>query len=216
MSILDILASAQGGAFFSNAASASGVDARDAQSVIGKLAPAIAQALKEKAAKDPDAFESLLDIIEDGDGSDLNDADAVTSREAISDGEAILADIYGSADAAQTTLAKLAPGVSGGALARLGAISATSVLAALSTSQAQSLSSDAAPAAAAGGGLMSVILGALVKGLVQGAQRQLAPRRRRRRTYSSYWSRRKPVRRRRKRTVGLDDIFKDILGASRR
>jgi hypothetical protein len=216
MAITDILSAAQGGRFFANVAAATGLDAASAENAISKFAPAIAAKLKDKAASDPETFENLLDLLEDGDGSDINDADTITSSEAVSDGREILEDLYGSSSAAGSALAKLAPGIDTAAAAKLGAISATSVLAILSASHAQTLTGGAAQAAdtSGGGGLISVIVGALVKGLMQGAQRQLAPKRRRRR-YSSYYGRRRTTTRRRKRSVGLDDIFKDILGGRR-
>jgi hypothetical protein len=215
MAIIDILSAAQGGRFFSNVAAVTGLDAASAEAALGKFAPAIATKLKDKAASDPEAFENLLDLLEDGDGSDLNDADAITSSEAFSDGREILEDLYGSAGAAATAMGKLVPTLDTAAVAKLSAISATSVLAALAASNAQTLTGGGAAAAEpASGGLLSVIVGALVEGLMKGAQRQLAPKRRRRR-YTSYYGTRRPRTRRRKRTVGLDDIFKDILGGHR-
>jgi hypothetical protein len=216
MAIIDILSSAQGGAFFRNVASAIGIDETEAEKAIGKMAPAIAAKLKDKASADPEAFESLLDLLEDGDGSDINDPVAITGSEAISDGKEILADLYGSPDAAHSALVKLAPGLDTSSASKLGAISATSVLAALAASNAQTLSSDAAQAAdTGGGGLLSTIISALVAGLVKGATRQLQPKRRRRR-YSNYYGygRRRPVRRR-KRSIGLDDVFREVLGGRR-
>jgi predicted amidophosphoribosyltransferase len=59
-----------------------------------------------------------------------------------------------------------------------------------------------------------VLIAAIVKAFLQSAQRQLAPKRRRRR-YTSYFGRRAPARRKRKRIVGLDDVFKEILGGRR-
>lgn len=216
MSLLDQLGSAQNGAFFTLAASAAGIDAITAKTAIGQLAPTIAQRLRDKAAADGDAFEALLDLLEDGDGSDLSDPSSLTDSEAISDGNAILDDVFGSAAAARKALAPLVPGLDSGAAAKLSAISATGVLAALAASSANTLMSEPQQAASdggsGGGGLMSVVVGALVKGLMQGASRQLAPKRRRRRSYAGYYTRRRPARRKRKRSVGLDDLFKGILG----
>jgi hypothetical protein len=217
MSITQILAAAQGGRFFENVGSATGLETAAAEKAVGAFAPAIAAMLKDRAAQDPDAFEQLLDLLEDGDGSDLNDPDAITSSEAVSDGREILEDLYGSATAAQTALGKLAPALDTAAVAKLGAISATSVLAALSASAVQGISGNTQQAAerAGGGGFLSIIIAAVLKGFMQSAQRQLAPRRRRRR-YASYSSRRRTTtRKRRKSSVGLDDLFKDIFGGRR-
>jgi hypothetical protein len=207
MAITDILAAAQGGRYYANAAAACGLPEAEGRRSIERFAPGIASQLKAKAAGDAEAFEALLDLLEEGgDSSDLNDAEAMTGSEALADGTAILNEIYGSNAAALKAL-----GAQGEEEAKAAALSATAVMATLAASNAAQLSSGAPQAAATeGGGLLSIILGALLKGLLQGAQRQLAPKRRRRRyTYST--RRRRTTTRRRKRTPGLDDIFKDIL-----
>lgn len=211
MAITDILSAVQGGQYYANASAVCGLAEADGRRAITRFAPAIAAKLKEKAASDAEAFEALLDLLEEGgDSSDLNDADAMTGGEALSDGAAILDDIYGSKAAAMTALGADGPGEE-----KAAALSATAVMATLAASNAAQLSSGTPQAAdTGGGGLLSVILGALLKGLLQGAQRQLAPKRRRRRyTYST--RRRRTTTRRRTRTPGLDDIFKDILTGRR-
>ena len=218
MSIQDILGHTEGGAFYRNAAKAAGVTDADAKATIGKLAPAIALALKDRAAADPEAFEVLLELLEDNGDADLNEAGALTDGEAQSDGAAILKDIHGSAAAAQAVAGKLVSELAPEAVSILNAISATGVLAALSQQNVVTLSDGAATAAdtqSGGGGFLSILFAALLKGLLQGASRQLAPKRRRRR-YTSYSGRRTAPRRRRRTTPGLDDIFKSILSGNRR
>lgn len=216
MAIVDILAAAQGGRFFANAGKTAGVSEAEAKAAISDLAPAIAAKLKDKAANDPDAFDQLLDLLEEGgDSTDLDNVDAMTGSEALSDGGAILEDLYGSRSAAASVLSKIAPSVDGKSLDTLGAISATSVLASLAAANASTLASDASQAQSGGGGLLSIIIAALMKGLMQGARRQLAPKRRRRRSYGYYYGQKRPKRRRTRRP-GLDDVFRDILGSSRR
>lgn len=210
MPIIAILENAEGGRFFANAAKAAGVTEAQARAAIEKLAPAIAQRLKEKAAKSPDAFEQLLDLIEEGDAMELQQDGALTDADAHSDGAAILDELYGSAQAAEASLGALSGNLEKLQAYALACISATAVLATLSASNAQKLTGDAPQAASSGGGgILSNLLAALVKGLVQGAARQLAPRRRRRR-YASYYTRRRATRRRR-RSIGLDDVFREIL-----
>ena len=218
MSIQDILGHTEGGAFYRNAAKAAGVTEADAKATIGKLAPAIAQSLKDRAASDPEAFETLLELLEDNVEADLNEAGALTNEEAQSDGAAILKDLLGSAAAAQTVAGKLVNDIAPAAMATLNAISATGVLAALSQQNVSTFSHGAATVADTqngGGGFLSVLIAALLKGLLQGASRQLAPKRRRRR-YAGYSSRRTTPRRRRRTMPGLDDIFKSILSGNRR
>ncbi len=217
MSLMGLFDAAQGGAYFANVAKACAVDAATARSALNAMAPAIAEELRSKAEKDHDAYEALLDLLDEGgDSSDLDSAEAVTGAEAAADGNAVLAEIYGSSSAALAEMKRLAPAVSAAALPKLSAIAATSVLAALAKTYAapQSLAG-AQPAASGGGGILSTILSAVVAGAVQSVVRQLAPKRRRRSSYSSYFGqRRKPVRRR-KRTPSLNDIFGQILGNRR-
>ena len=188
MTIQDILGDTEGGAFYRNAAKAAGVTDADAKATIGKLAPAIAQSLKDRAGADPEAFEALLELLEDNGDADLNEAGALTNDEAQSDGAAILKDIHGTAAAAYAVAGKLVSGIAPEALATLNAISATGVLAALSQQNVATLADGAATVADTqngGGGFLSVLIAALLKGLLQGASRQLAPKRRRRSNHSA-------------------------------
>jgi hypothetical protein len=214
MAISDILAAAQAGQFHANAAQACGLSPAEAKAVINRCAPAIAAQLKDKAAADPEAFDALLDLLEEGgDSSDLDDVDAMTGAEAIEDGKQILNDLYGSAAAAAKALK-----LTGDGEQRLAAISATGVLAALSASNANTLmgaNTATSDTGGGGGGFISIIIGALLKGLLQGAGRQLAPKRRRRTRRYSYSSTRRRTTRKRTRRPGLDDIFRDILGSRR-
>lgn len=207
MAISDILAAAQGGQYHANAALACGLSEAATRKAVSSFAPTIAKKLKEKAASDVEAYESLLDLLEDGEGSDLDDAEAMTGPDALADGGDILNELYGS----QTAAAK-ALGVSGDGEAKAAALSATGVLAALSASNTATLLSGTpqATATSGGGGFISIIIAALVKGLLQGVQRQLAPKRRRRR-YSYSTTRRRTTTRRRNRSPGLDDVFREIL-----
>jgi hypothetical protein len=215
MSILDILNAAEGGKFFANAAAACGLDEATARKVSARIAPAIAQRIKDKSAADPEAFENLLDMLEDDGDVDLNVEGSLTDQEAQSDGAEILNDLYGSAAETNAVFKGLGGPIDKAALSTLTSINAAAVLAALASLNASKLS-DGAPqaAAASGGGFFSVLIAAIVKAFLQSAQRQLAPKRRRRR-YTSYFGRRAPVRRKRKRSVGLDDVFKEILGGRR-
>ncbi len=216
MAMIDILEAAEGGQFFANAAAASGVDEATARKVSAKVSTAIAQRIKDKAAEDPDAFENLLDMLEDDGAVDLQAPGSLTDQDAQTDGAEILNDLYGSAAATNAVFKGLGGGIDKAALSTLTSINATAVLAALAASNASTLTSDTAQAAdtSSGGGFFSVLIAAILKAFMQSAQRQLAPKRRRRR-YTSYYGRRAPVRRRRKRTVGLDDVFKEILGGRR-
>jgi Bacterial protein of unknown function (DUF937) len=215
MAIIDILEAAEGGKFFARAAAASGLDEATARNVSAKVAPAIAQRIKDKSAADAEAFEDLLDLIEEEGDVDLQVEGSLTDQDAQIDGSEILNELYGSAAATNAVFKGLGGPIDKAALSTLTAINATAVLAALASLNAAKLSDGATPAAAsAEGGFFSMILAALLKGFLQSAQRQLAPKRRRRRRTTSYFGRRTPVRRA-KRSVGLDDVFKEILGGRR-
>jgi hypothetical protein len=220
MALMDILRGAHKGEFFANAGRAVGVDAAVAERMLSELAPRIVLQLK-KRAEEPQAFEGLLDLLEDGNGDAfLDDESLMDDPELVSDGEAVLADIYGSAAAAQKAL-KIKSGDA--ATQKLAAIGASAVLAALARSYNQPLGLvGAEPAASRGeedeqGGIFSTIVEAVIKGAVQGATRQLAPKRRRR-TTDYFGTRRKRTTRRRRQSTAtvLEQIFGELLGINRR
>lgn len=220
MGLMDILRSAQDGRFFANAGQAAGLDEAAAEAALGRMGPAIAGQLR-KRAEDPQALEELLDLLEDGDGDAfLDDSNFMDDPELIEDGKAVLTDIYGSAAAARKALAI---GVRYSAMHKLAAIAASAVLAVLARQYAQPRTQHLMGAqraqddGAEQGGLFSTIVEAVVKGAVQGATRQLAPRRRRRRTTSIFGTgARRRTRKRRSSMPSLDQIFGEILGTFRR
>jgi hypothetical protein len=210
MTLMSILATSENGNYFSNVAQACSMSAGDAKSALERLCPAIATQLKSKMQSDNNAFEALLDLLDEG--GDLN---GLTDSEAIADGKAVLDDLYGSMPAALAEMKKLAPGLSDIQYENISAIAATSVLAVLAKSYAAPATlAGSTGEAPQGGGIFTTIIYALLKGLLQGARSQLAPRRRRRRSYTSYFgTRRKTTRRKRRaRTPTLEDIFGQILG----
>ena len=216
MSVMTILAVAENGNYFDNAAKACGVGTSEAKSSLERLCPAIAAQLKLKAQNDKEAFESLLDLLDEG----SSELDNLTDSEAIADGRVALEDIYGSPASALAEMKKLAPGLSDDSYEKISAIAATSVLAVLAKTYSVPATlaalSDPAPQ---GGGIISTIISAVLKGILQGIARQFAPRRRRRRSYSDYFGtrRRKTTRRRtRAGTPTLEDIFGQILGTRKK
>ncbi len=220
MALMDILAGAQSGALYANAGAAVGLSAGDAAKAMKALCPAIAVQLKAKSQEDAGTFDALLDLLEDdADGSLIDDTASLSGGEATADGNAILDHIYGSRQAAISEMRKLAPQLAELALVRIAPISATAVLGALAKNQAAMPLVGAVPAAASeGGGLLGTIVSELIKGVVQGAARSLAPRRRRRRSTTSYFGtkRKRKTTRKRSRTPTLEDVFGEILGTKRR
>ena len=206
MSIATLLSIAQGGQFFINAGTATNLSAAEAEAAIAALAPAIAQRLKDKAAKDPDAFDALLDMLEAGAGnSELENPEADFSAEAIKDGVAILDDLYGSSTVAMAVLSKLAPKLPANTVSKIAAISATSVLAALVASPT-SLKALSVSSANSGRGILNTFISALLAALVRGILNALQPKRRRNYRYG-----RRTATRRRTVRPNLESIFREIL-----
>ena len=210
MTLMSILAASDNGNYFARVAQVCNMSAGEAKSVLERLCPAIAAQLKVKMQSDNNAFEALLDLLDEG-----GDLDGLTDGAAIADGKAVLNDLYGSPAAALAEMKRLAPGLSDAQYENISAIAATSVLAVLAKSYAipATLASSTGEATQ-GGGILATIFAAIIKGLLQGVRSQLAPRRRRRRSYSSYFgTRRKSTRRKRRATTPtLEDIFGQILG----
>ena len=210
MTLISILAASDNGNYFSNVARTCSMNASDAKSALERLCPAIAAQLKAKMQSDNNAFEALLDLLDEG-----GDLDGLTDSEAIEDGKAVLEDLYGSPAAALAEMKRLAPGLSDAQYENISAIAAASVLAVLAKSYATPATlAGSTGEAPQGGGLLATIIAAIIKGLLQCVRSQLAPRRRRRRSYSSYFGTRRRTTRRRRRatTPSLEDIFGQILG----
>jgi hypothetical protein len=226
MALMSMLETAQGGSLFATAAKALGLSADDTRAAMTAICPAIAEKLRDKAEQDADTYDTLLDLLDDNaGGGSLEDPEALTGAEAVSDGNAMLEDIYGSRNAAIVALRQLAPAISESALPKLAALSATAVLMVIAAGPGTPAPLVGAQAAAdtGGGGILGTIVSAVVKGLMEGAQRSLAPKRRRRRGYSGYFGKRRTTRkttrkttRRRKTGTTLEDIFGEILGTRRR
>jgi hypothetical protein len=209
MTLMSILATSDNGNYFSNVAQTCSMSASDAKSALQRLCPAIAMQLHAKMQNDNNAFEALLDLLDEG--GDLN---GLTDGEAIADGKAVLNDLYGSPAAALAEMKKLAPGLDDSQYENISAIAATSVLAALAKSYATPATlAGSTGDAPQGGGILATVIAAILKGLLQGVRSQLAPKRRRRRSYTSYFgTRRKTTRRKRRtKTPTLEDIFGQIL-----
>jgi hypothetical protein len=211
MALMDILAGAHGGSFFAIVGQIASVDDATSQRALSVLAPAIADRLHERA-KDEEAFEALLDLLEDGEGDGfLDDASMIGGKEVRADGKAILKDLYGTQDKA-TKEGMALTGLAKTQVEKLMPIAAASVLAALVRANgggAQPL----AGGTGSGGGLLGTIVSAVIDGVVKGAAQQLAPKRRRRRYtgYSSYRKKRKSSTKRRTRKPTLESIFRSIL-----
>ncbi len=234
MSLMAMLQAAQGGRLFATIAESLDLDEDQTAKAMQSLCPAIARQLKSKAADDSELLQSLLDLIEDGaEASPLEEPDAVTGEEAVSDGNAILVDIYGSRNNAMVALRQAAEDVPERELSKLAPISATVVVAALAQANKPMALAGALPASqgSADTGIIGTIVGAVITGAVQGMVRELTSSRRWRSTtgYTKSRSKRKTGRTKPKKTktartsgssssknrttsASIEDIFRDILG----
>jgi len=120
MSLLSMLDQAQGGRLFTLVARSVDLDEAQTRKAMAKLCPAIAERPHARPRKDEELFQSLHDLISDnGAASPLDDADSLTGSEAMSDGNAILDDVFGSRSAAMAALRAADPSIPERELAKL-------------------------------------------------------------------------------------------------
>lgn len=220
MSLMSMLDQAQGGRLFATVARSVDLDTAQTRSAMGRLCPAIAEALAGRAAQDEALFQSLLDLITDnGAGSPLQEAEHLTGAEALADGNAILDDVFGSRSAAMAALRTADPSLPERELAKLAPISATAVVAALAAANRPMALAAAQPLPAAGSasiqGFFGALVSAIIAGIVAALTKKLAPAPRRRRPASytrSRSQRRSTTARRRTANATVEDVFRDILG----
>lgn len=219
MSLMTLLEQAQGGGLYPAVARSLDLDEAQTRKAMRKLCPAIAAKLQEKAAKDDEMFQTLLDMIEtSGQASPLEDAESLTNAEAVADGNAILDDVYGSRNSAMVALRAVDETIPERELSKLAPISAVAVVAALAqANRPMALAAAAMPAAgsSAGSGFMSALIAAIVAGIVAALKKQLGPKPRRRTTsYARTRNTRKTTARKttRRKTASVEDVFRDILG----
>ena len=222
MSLMTMLDQAAGGTMFSELARNLSLDEATMRNAMAKLCPAIAAALHDRAAKDDELFQSLLDLIEDGEEASTLDAPySLTSAEAMADGTRILDDVFGSREKAVVALRKVEPALPENDLNTLSPICATIVVAALAKANQPMPLAAAAPQPAAGekGGFLGALVSAIIAGIISALVKQLTPRRRRTTSYSTARGKRRTTRSRtattrRSRTASasLETVFKEILG----
>lgn len=222
MSLMTILDQAAGGKMYSELAHNLSLDEATMRNAMAKLCPAIAVALHDKAAKDDELFQSLLDLIEDGEEASTLDAPySLTSAEAVADGTRILDDVFGSRQKAIVALRKVEPALPENDLNTLCPICATIVVAALAKANEPMALAAAAPQQAAGekGGFLGALVSAIIAGIISALVKQFTPRRRRTTSYSTARSKRRTTRSRtattrrsRSASASLENVFRDILG----
>ncbi len=167
-------------------------------------------------ARDPEELQLLLDVIEAGEHDDyLNEVDAILSREAIEEGEEILAHVYGTVERARTISRSLRKphGINAEQFERLMSVTATLCVAAL-VRRGQQTWLPAVGVESAASTFWSELVGAVIKGVTHVPAKRR--RRRSRATYANSYKRSKKRTRqrnksRRKTTPNLGDIFGELL-----
>ncbi len=221
MELVEHIISAGSGRPLAALAAAAGISPREMEQVLRAQVPAIAARIHQRAAADEAELEAIFDILEAGEAEDyLEKPRALTSRAAVRDGEDILAHLFGSLDAARRQ-APAPPGMAPELAGRLMTWSALLCVAAMS----RRWRTEALPAMASSGdgGILSLLVQAIVSGLLRALKSALLPRRRRRTPYSRRYRRhrrrtsrrrtsRRHSRRRRRRNVSiLEDIIGQVL-----
>lgn len=212
MEILDIIDKAQNGTLMAQLAASAEVDLQTARAAMHALAPELARAIADKAS-DPDEYQHLIDSLHSGEADDyLENSRAFLSRTAARDGESILTYLYGSLDAARARANAIgAPeGMKENTFSRFMTFAAVLVVAAM-TRRNKAFAMQTAPLTSSStvNGIMSVLVDALVKGVVDGFKRAMLPRRRR---ITVSYGRKKTRKRTRRKTPSRTPSLNDILG----
>lgn len=210
MDIVDMLMRAQGGNALENMGKRVGLDAGQTQSAVEQLAPMIAAGLRRNAGNEG-GLESLLGALQRG-----NHSRYVESEEALDDardeGNGILGHIFGGKDVSRAVAAQASEetGIGAGALKQLLPMIASMVMGSMSSRTQQSglqdilgnvlggaLGGSQSSGQSSGGGLLDSVLGGLLGGGGEAA-REVEQRRRDTGRESE--------------SLGLDDLFGDLLG----
>jgi hypothetical protein len=225
MRVIEALEKAQGGQLFRKLGELAGISPSDAKRALEAMCPPIAARLQARAAQ-PAEFERLLNLLEDNESDLLKEGDPA-SGEVEEDGLAVLADLYGSNDAAlgEAEMAGRALRIDAPAMQRLQPIAAQLVLALLSErfhgkeappeGPAEATAEDVAEPSAAGGEktIWGIFVAAAGAAITRALMNSLLPRRRRRTRYTYDDYRRRTTRRRRRsaRQPTLEDLFRDLI-----
>jgi hypothetical protein len=208
MSLMALMAAGQQGLLIRTVGGVVGVEEPVAARALERLSKAIARRLSARVAVEPAEHEVLLDVVARG-GFEryLDDPRALFGREAVRDGEDLLAYAYGSVDAAREEARALGPprGLDRDVFARLMTLVASLVLAVMARSmeQARPRSAVAGPA-----GVLKELGETVMRGLADGTLRTFRRARFRRRMALRRLglSLRRP-----ERGASLDELLGDLL-----
>jgi len=212
--LIDIILASNEGRTAGAIALAGGYPADAAEKALRTLVREIGHRMAVKA-QDPEELELLLDVIEAGEHDDyLTNPDALLSREAVQEGEEILAHVYGSLDRARTVARSLRRphGLNEDKMERLMSLAATLSVAAMVARGRQGFM------AADLGGVTKTFWTEMVNAVIKGVT-YVPPKRRRRRnratvakSYSTSAKRkRQRSRSKRKANPSLSDVFGELI-----
>ena len=174
MSVVDILTQSQDGKLFGQVAAELSLDEGTVRTAMTAICPAILSEVRAAAEDDEGLLETLARHLAVGAvGSVLDDPGVLTGAESVKDGNAILAAVYGSKAGAMEEVKALTSGIPAAKLSKLAAISATAAVSALMQSHSVMPLAGVQRAASAGGGILSVFIDALIKGMVRAATSEL-------------------------------------------
>jgi len=203
-----LIAASQNGLLIRAVGSVIGVDEPVARDALERLLATIAERLGARAA-DPVEHDILLDVIASGGFQRyLDDPRALFGRDAVRDGEGLLAYLYGSLEAARDDARAIGPpaGLDGEVFARLMTLAASLLLGAMAR-RLEDLARDPFPATGPAGALRE--LGRTVlRGLADGTMRTFRHASFRRRMALR---RLNLPRRRRDHAVSIDELLGDLL-----
>ena len=211
--LIDIILASNEGRTAGAIALAGGYPADAAEKALRTLVREIGHRMAVKA-QDPEELELLLDVIEAGEHDDyLTNPDALLSREAVQEGEEILAHVYGSLDRARTVARSLRRphGLNEDKMERLMSLAATLSVAAMVARGRQGFM------AADLGGVTKTFWTEMVNAVIKGVT-YVPPKRRRRnratvaKSYSTSAKRkRQRSRSKRKANPSLSDVFGELI-----
>lgn len=209
MSLMALMAAGQQGLLIQTVGGLVGVEEPVAARALERLSRTIARRLSARVAVEPAEHEVLLDVVARGDFERyLDDPRALFGRQAVRDGEDLLAYVYGSVDAAREEAKAVGPprGLDRDVFARLMTLAASLVLAAMARKMEQQAKADSAVAGPAG--VLKELGETVMRGLADGTLRTFRRARFRRRMALRRlgFSLRRP-----ERGASLDELLGDLL-----
>ena len=168
MSLMAVFDDHAGNAMLADVATVAGSDAATVRIGLDQLCPAIAERLQEQLQDDPELADDLADLLED------NVSQSVAGEDAIVDGKAMLAALFGTQKEAKAQLAAAAPDLPKKVVEKLAPIAAVTVIAAVAQqTRPVALTGVQTAASSTGGGIMGTLINAIIASAIKGVIRQL-------------------------------------------